>query len=80
LQGLEQKYGALLPYGIAISYAYRNDADNAFRWLERARASHDGGAVWIRSDPAFARLRNDRRYLSFLRKMNLDDKPAASTH
>jgi TolB-like protein/DNA-binding winged helix-turn-helix (wHTH) protein/Flp pilus assembly protein TadD len=59
------------PFGIAAINAYRGQADEAMRWLDRTYRSH-GLDVWlIKGDPAFRGMERDPRYLAFLRKMNL---------
>ena len=55
-------------------YAYRGERDKAFEWLEKGFASRDSDQLeGIRGDPEFAALRDDVRYKSILRKMNLPE-------
>jgi TolB-like protein/Tfp pilus assembly protein PilF len=56
-------------YNIAYVLAYRHENDRAFEWLERAVAYHDTGLVEISDDPMFANIRDDPRWLPFLRKI-----------
>ena len=59
------------PFHIAMAYAGLGDADEAFRWLERAydeRASFIGGVKMTR---AFAPLHADARWQRLLGKMGL---------
>jgi serine/threonine-protein kinase len=61
----------LPPFHIAMAYSGLGDADEAFRWLERAydeRASFIGG---VKSTRAFAPLHRDPRWGSLLAKMGL---------
>ena len=58
-------------YQIAEAYAYRNDKDHAFEWLERARRQRDGGLPSLRPDTLLPNLHNDPRWDAFLRKMGL---------
>ncbi|HEX5651333.1 MAG TPA: tetratricopeptide repeat protein [Steroidobacteraceae bacterium] len=58
-------------YQIAEVYAWRNERDSAFAWLERAYAQHDGTLVQIKFDPLLARIRDDVRYAEMLVKMGL---------
>ncbi len=58
-------------YQIAEVYAWRGQKDQAFQWLERAYAQHDGGLPEIKGDPVMASLRTDPRYHAFLVKMKL---------
>jgi serine/threonine-protein kinase len=62
------QYGA---YQIAEVYAWRGQKDQAFQWLERAYAQHDGGLTEVKIDPVLASLRTDPRYQAFLVKMKL---------
>jgi TolB-like protein/Flp pilus assembly protein TadD len=60
-------------YQIAEAYAYRNDKDHAFEWLERARRQRDGGLPSLRPDTLLPNLHDDPRWDAFLRKMGLAD-------
>jgi serine/threonine-protein kinase len=60
-------------YQIAEVYAYRDDKDHAFEWLERARRQHDAGLPGLRADTLLPNLHDDRRWDAFLRKMGLAD-------
>ena len=60
-------------YQIAEAYAYRNDKDKAFEWLERARRQRDAGLPGLRVDTLLPNLHNDPRWDTFLRKMGLTD-------
>jgi adenylate cyclase len=58
---------------IADAYAYREQPDEAFAWLERAYRQKDTGLYLIKVDMVLARLKSDPRYAAFLRKMNLPE-------
>jgi serine/threonine-protein kinase len=59
-------------YQIAEIYAWRGEKDQAFTWLDRAYAQHDGGLTAVKVDRLLLEsLRTDPRYTAFLRKMNL---------
>jgi TolB-like protein/DNA-binding winged helix-turn-helix (wHTH) protein len=60
-------------FRIATVYAYRGEADEALKWLDRAYAQKDSGLVRIKVDPSFMKLEGDPRYKAFLRKMNLPE-------
>lgn len=60
-------------YQIAEAYAYRNDKDKAFEWLERARRQRDPGLASLRKDPLMENLHDDPRWNAFLRTMGLAD-------
>jgi hypothetical protein len=51
LNELIAKYHEGAAYQIAQVYAFRNQSDEAFEWLERAYAQHDGGLVGTKVDP-----------------------------
>jgi len=56
---------------IAEIYAYRQENDSAFVWLDRAYAQHDPGIADVQNDPWLQTLRRDPRYLRLLQKMRL---------
>jgi hypothetical protein len=58
---------------IAEVYAYRNDKDQAFEWLERARRQRDAGLPGLRTDTLLPNLHDDPRWDAFLRTMGLAD-------
>jgi adenylate cyclase len=64
---------AEMAYQIAAIYAWRGDKDQAFVWLERAFAQHDGGLIYLKLDVPMASLRSDPRYRALRRKMNLPE-------
>jgi len=65
------KYHASDAYQIAEVYAFRNQSDEAFEWLDRAYAQRDSGLIATKVDPLFKGLHNDPRYVAFLKKLNL---------
>jgi TolB-like protein/DNA-binding winged helix-turn-helix (wHTH) protein/Tfp pilus assembly protein PilF len=71
LSGLITKYHAGSAYQIAEIYAFRNQPDEAFEWLERAYAQRDAGLIATKVDPLMKSLHNDPRYAAFLKKLNL---------
>jgi tetratricopeptide (TPR) repeat protein len=58
-------------FQIAEIYAFRNEADKAFEWLERAYKQRDGGLAQIKCDPLLRNIQKDPRYRLFLQKMKL---------
>jgi DNA-binding winged helix-turn-helix (wHTH) protein len=56
-------------YGIALVHAGLNDADAAFAALDQAVAERSNWLVWLRQDPRWARLRDDVRFATLLRKV-----------
>ena len=69
LAELLDKYSGNMTYNIGYVYAYRGDADNAFKWLEKAIEVEDTGLGDILSQPLFNNLHNDPRWVPFLRKL-----------
>ena len=71
LSELIAKYHASDAYDIAEVYAFRNQSDEAFEWLDRAYAQRDSSLFATKVDPLFKSLHNDPRYAAFLKKLNL---------
>jgi len=58
---------------IAEVYAYRDEKDAAFAWLERAYVQKDHGVSMLRSQPTFRGLHDDPRWRGYLAKIGLAD-------
>jgi len=58
-------------YQIAEVYAWRNEADEAFRWLDAALQYRDPGLSNLLSDITFKNVHDDARWEPFLDKMGL---------
>ena len=58
-------------YLLAELYAHRGENDKAFMWLENAYNKHDGWLVFLKGDPLLKNLKDDDRYKTFMKKMNL---------
>ena len=71
LTELIAKYHADSAYCIGQVYAFRNQSDEAFEWLERAYAQRDSSLIGTKVDPLLKSLHNDPRYAAFLKKLNL---------
>jgi len=65
------KYHASSASEIAAVYAFRNQTDEAFEWLDRAYAQHDLNLNSTKVDPLLRNLHNDPRFAAFLKKLNL---------
>jgi len=61
------------PYSIAEIHAFRDEADLAFSWLERAYAQKAPNLDSIKSDPFLKSIERDPRFKAFLKKMNLPE-------
>jgi TolB-like protein/cytochrome c-type biogenesis protein CcmH/NrfG len=71
LQELITKYHTTDAYQIAEVYAFRNQPEAAFEWLDRAYTQRDGGLIETKVDPLLKNLHSDPRYTSLLKKLNL---------
>jgi TolB-like protein/DNA-binding winged helix-turn-helix (wHTH) protein len=71
LSELVTKYHASGAYQIALVYAFRNQSDEAFEWLDRAYAQRDSGLSGTKVEPLLKNLHSDPRYAAFLKKLNL---------
>jgi adenylate cyclase len=60
-------------YLTATIYAFRGEADDAFKWLDRAYAQKDATLAYIKGDPLLKNIEGDPRYKMFLKKMNLPE-------
>ena len=69
LAELLEKYSGNMAYNIGYVYAYIDDADSAFEWLERAIVVEDAGLGEVLSQPLLENLHDDPRWLPFLRKL-----------
>ncbi|HET9863800.1 MAG TPA: protein kinase, partial [Steroidobacteraceae bacterium] len=73
LQRLIARAPELYAVQIAFSYAWQDDREQAFAWLEKAVALRDPGLLGLQHRPEIERLAADPRYTRLLRKMNLAD-------
>jgi len=71
LAALKDQPNAL--YFIAQVCAFRGEADESFRWLERAFAEKDTQLSFVKHDLQLKRLRGDPRYEALLKKMNFPE-------
>ena len=58
---------------IAEVYAYADEKDAAFDWLERAYVQHDHGVSLLRSHTTFRGLHDDPRWQAYLAKIGIAD-------
>jgi tetratricopeptide (TPR) repeat protein len=71
LDGLVAAHAAGGPFQIAVVHAWRGEVDQAFAWLDRAVAAHDGGLMDLRLDPMLRRLASDPRFAALLARIHL---------
>jgi TolB-like protein/Flp pilus assembly protein TadD len=67
------------PYTIATVYAYRNDREQAFEWLERAYTERDSALASIKVDPLLKPLVDDPRYARLIKKLGLSESAATES-
>jgi TolB-like protein/Tfp pilus assembly protein PilF len=60
-----------MPYQIAEVYGLRKDADNLFKWLDRAWAARDPGIGRLLTDPFILPYKDDPRFAAFCKKIGL---------
>jgi tetratricopeptide (TPR) repeat protein len=70
LSELIAKHHADAAYDIADVYAFRNQSDEAFDWLDRAYAQRDAGLMQMKVDPLLKGLHPDQRYAALLKKLH----------
>jgi len=66
LAELIDKYERDAAFNIAYVLAYRNEADRAFAWLDKAVEYGDSGMAEIVGKPEFRNIQNDPRWPTFL--------------
>jgi TolB-like protein/Tfp pilus assembly protein PilF len=66
LADLIEQYERDAAYNIAYVYAYRDQADEAFEWLDKAVEYGDAGLSEIPVERLFANVHDDPRWLPFL--------------
>ena len=71
LQALIDSFGWTAAYQVAEVYAYRNEVEKAYEWLERAYAQRDPGVVYTATDKLLRPLHGDPRWRPFLDRMRL---------
>jgi TolB-like protein/class 3 adenylate cyclase/tetratricopeptide (TPR) repeat protein len=71
LQALIDSFGWTAAYQVAEVYAYRNEVEKAYEWLERAYVQRDPGVVYTSNDKLLRPLHGDPRWRPFLDRMRL---------
>jgi tetratricopeptide (TPR) repeat protein len=59
------------PYGLALIYTALNDKENAFKCLDQAYADRANWLVWLKLDPRWQMLYDDKRYSALVKKVGL---------
>lgn len=63
------KYEKEAPCSVAFVYAFRGQADEAFKWLDKAVAYGDPSLAEVVVENLFDKIHSDPRWLPFLRKI-----------
>jgi len=71
LAALIAAHGEDSPTRVADVYAFRQEADKTFEWLERAYAVHDPRLINLVSDQFLRRYRSDARFASLCQRVGL---------
>ena len=69
LAALIEEFHQDAAYQVAQVFAWRNEKDRAFEWLERAYVQRDPGIAEYTPDPILANLHDDPRWPPFVKKM-----------
>ncbi len=67
----EAKRRYIPPSEFADIYARLGEKDQAFTWLEKEYAMHDGWLVLLKVHPKYDSLRSDPRFAELLRRVGL---------
>ncbi|HEV2826030.1 MAG TPA: protein kinase [Pyrinomonadaceae bacterium] len=59
------------PYLFAVVYAGLGDKDHTFAWLEKAYQDRSFFLIWLKVEPLFAPLRDDKRFQDLLQRVGL---------
>lgn len=71
------EYGDHSAYNIAEIYAFRDEPELAFQWLEKAFDNHDTTLAGIKRNPHLRKLRHHPKMQPFLSKIGLSDEQVA---
>jgi TolB-like protein/Tfp pilus assembly protein PilF len=58
-------------YGVALVYLALDERDQAFLWLNNAYNERSNWLVWLKTDPRWATLIADKRYVELVNKVGL---------
>ena len=61
-----------VPYLIALSHFHLGELEKGFEWLEEARERKSRGMLFVVCDPILEKIKDDPRYLEFLKSVKLD--------
>ena len=78
LTRLVEEYEQRSAYNIAYVYAFRDEADKAFEWLEKAVLFRDSGLSSASTQKLFLNIHNDPRWLPFLESIGQSPEQLAA--
>jgi len=78
LNELIKKYEKDVCWNVAYVFAFRNEPDRTFEWLDKAVAYHDSGLTLTAAMWQFKSVYNDPRWLPFLRKVGIGPEKVAA--
>ena len=73
-----EKYEHDTAYNIAYVFAFREEADKAFEWLQKAVTYNDTGLSEIVTETLFDNVRSDDRWLTFLESIGKSPEQLAA--
>lgn len=78
LSWLIEHEATYMAFNIAYVFAFRNEADRAFEWLERSVENGDTALNSIAVESLFAKIHDDPRWLPFLESVGLAPEQRAA--
>ena len=78
LATLIKQHEQSMAYNIAYVLAFRDEADLAFAWLDKAVRYKDTGLMQITMQPEFINIHNDPRWLPFLESIGMSPEQLAA--
>jgi tetratricopeptide (TPR) repeat protein len=60
------------PYNIALIYNGLGERDEALAWLERAYEQRDQKIVFLKVEPKWNNMRDDRRFQDLMRRVGFE--------
>ena len=74
IKNLEElsKQGYSTNSDLALIHFGLGDRDRTFEYLERAYEEKEDGVLWLKVDPCWDGIRSDPRYISLIKRMNLE--------
>ncbi len=79
LQKMIDTQAGFAAFQIAEIYALRQQPDQMFQWLDRARDNRDPGLRFLLGDPVFKSHHSDPRFATLCKSINLPPPVARKT-